>query len=107
MENKQNLESTSYDVNSINNYDYRFEAGKKDGLFLHSLGFVFTVAATIWMYALGSGDPSQMKYFLGFPLWVSGATLMYVLMLIIGLTYIWKWDTFPLTAKFKKSGGKK
>lgn len=107
MENNQNLESTSYDVNAISNYDYRFEAAKKDAIFLHSLGLLFTLVATIWIYAFGSCEPSQQTYFLGFPLWFSGATIIYGVMFVIGMTYIWKWETFPLTARNGNKGAEK
>lgn len=107
MEEKNPLESTDYDVNSVGGLDKRMEAGKKDALFLHILGWVFTIIATIWMYSFGCGDPAQMKYFLGLPMWISGAIVIYLLMFVIGIVYIAKWKEFPLTARDKKEGGDK
>jgi hypothetical protein len=100
------LESKSYDTGKIGNYDYRFEIGKKDTLVLHSLGFICTLIATIWMYALGTGDPERMSYLFGLPLWVSGAIVIYLVMFVIGIAYIVKWKEFSLSAKDAKGGGK-
>lgn len=76
MENKKlsnvDLESTDYDPAQVGNLDRRLEVGKKDAVFFHVLGVVATVIATIWMYAFGTGDPAEMRYFLGMPMWVSG-----------------------------------
>lgn len=47
--------------------------------------------ATIWMYAFGTGDPAEMKYLLGMPMFVAG------------MIYLAKWEEFPLTARFKKN----
>lgn len=105
MEEKRALESTDYDVNSVGKLDERMEAGKKDALFLHILGWVFTIIATVWMYVFGMGDPTEMKYFLGMPMWISGAIVIYLIMLVIGLGYIIKWEEFPLTARIKKDRG--
>lgn len=107
MEEKRALESTDYDVNSAGKLDERMEAGKKDAVFLHALGWVFTIIATVWMYVFGTGDPAEMKYFLGMPMWISGAIVIYLVMLVIGLGYIIKWDEFPLTARIQKSRGEK
>ena len=69
MENKKllnvDLESTDYDPAQVGNLDRRLEVGKKDAVFFHVLGVVATVIATIWMYAFGTGDPAEMRYFLG------------------------------------------
>ena len=107
MEEKNLLESTDYDVNNVGKTDVRMDAGKKDALFLHVLGWVFTIAATIWMYAFGTGDPSQMKYFLGMPMWISGAIVIYLVMFVIGIAYIAKWEEFPLTARIQERKGDK
>ena len=73
MENKKlsnvDLESTDYDPAQVGNLDRRLEVGKKDAGFFHVLGVVATVIATIWMYAFGTGDPAEMRYFLGMPMW--------------------------------------
>ena len=106
---KQDLESTSYDVNQVGKLDYRLEAGKKDAVFFHALGIFCTVVATVWMYAFGTGDPAEMRYFLGMPMWISGAIAIYLVMFVVGMVYLMKWEEFPLTARFKKdqkSGGK-
>lgn len=103
------LESTEYDVTQVGQLDYRMEAGRKDAVFFHTLGIVCTVLATIWMYAFGTGDPAQMQYFLGMPLWISGAIVIYLVMFVVGMVYLYKWEEFPLTARFhktKKTGGK-
>lgn len=97
-----NLESTDYNVAEAGKSDERMEAGKKDALFLHIIGWVFTIVATAWMYIFGTGDPTQMKYFLGMPMWISGAIVIYLIMFVIGMVYIAKWDEFPLTARNKK-----
>lgn len=102
MEEKKSLESTDYDVNSAGKMDIRMEAGKKDMVFLHVLGWVFTIAATVWMYIFGVAEPAQMKYFLGMPMWISGAIVIYLIMFIIGIVYIAKWDEFPLVARIRK-----
>jgi uncharacterized membrane protein YhdT len=94
-----NLESTDYDVKEITNYDRRFEAGKKDAIFFHGLGLIATILATICMYTFGTGDPANMRYFLGMPLWFSGAVVIYLVMFIIGITYLTKWEMFSLKAK--------
>jgi len=47
-----------------------------------------------------------MTYFLGFPLWFSGATIIYTIMTIIGIVHICKWDEFPLTARANRKGEK-
>ncbi len=103
---KQNLGSTDYDVSQIKNYDRRFEAGRKDAVFLHTLGFVAVIIATVWMYVFGSGDPASMKYFLGFPIWISGTIVIYLAMFVIGIIYVAKWKVFPFT-KRENDGGKK
>ena len=66
------------------------------------LGVVATVIATIWMYAFGTGDPAEMRYFLGMPMWVSGAIVIYLAMFVVGMIWLVKWEEFPLTARFKK-----
>lgn len=97
------LERTDYDVGSVGGLDYRMEAGKKDAVFFHVLGVVCTVIATIWMYAFGTGDPAQMKYFLGMPVWISGAIVIYLVMFAVGMVYLFKWEEFPLTARYHKN----
>lgn len=104
---EQDLQSTDYDVNEAGKVDARMEAGKKDAIILHVLGWVFTVIATIWMFAFGTGDPAEMTYFLGMPMWISGAIVIYLVMFVIGIIYISKWEEFPFTARDKKDGGKK
>lgn len=99
------LESTDYDVAKIGNLDFRLEAGKKDAVFFHVLGFGCTILATIWMYTFGTGDPSEMKYFFGMPMWISGAILIYLVMFAAGMVYLSKWEEFPLTAREKNNGG--
>ena len=92
MENKKllnvDLESTDYDPAQVGNLDRRLEVGKKDAVFFHVLGVVATVIATIWMYAFGTGDPAEMRYFLGMPMWVSGAIVIYLAMFVVGM--YWK-----------------
>ena len=107
---RPDLESTEYDAASIGGLDPRMEAGKKDAVFFHGLGIFCTVIATIWMYAFGTGDPTQMKYFLGMPMWISGAIVIYLVMFVVGMVYLSGWEEFPLTARWKKTqknGGKK
>ena len=104
--NENDLDRKDYDVDAISNYDARLEEGKKDTIFLHVLGLVATIAATIWMYSLGTGDPTQMTYLLGLPLWVSGATLIYLAMFVIGMTYIYRWKTISFEAR-DNAGAKK
>lgn len=99
MDNGQDLNRCDYDVTSISDYDQRFEKSKKSAAFLHILGIIASVLGTSWMFYFGTGDPTQMSYFLGFPLWFSGATVIYILSFLIGIIYIWKWDEFPLTAR--------
>lgn len=113
MEDKKtgsvDLESQDYDVSRVGNLDYRMEAGRKDAIFFHTLGIVCTVLATIWMYAFGTGDPAQMRYFLGMPMWISGAIVIYLVMFVVGMVYLFKWEEFPLSARYnkdKKEGGK-
>jgi len=106
MDNRVDLESNDYDVEKIVNYDYRFEIGRKNAVLLHILGFVCSIAATVWIFYFGTGDPAQMKYFLGLPLWVSGAIIIYLGMFVIGMVYIMKWDEFSLKAKDHSKGGK-
>lgn len=96
------LESTDYDISRAGKPDRRMEAGKKDALLFHILGVVSTVLATVWMYTFGTVDPAEMKYFLGMPLWISGAILIYLAMFAIGMVYIYKWEEFPLTAREKE-----
>ena len=106
MENKKllnvDLESTDYDPAQVGNLDRRLEVGKKDAVFFHVLGVVATVIATIWMYAFGTGDRAEMRYFLGMPMWVSGAIVIYLAMFVVGMIWLVKWEEFPLTARFKK-----
>lgn len=107
MEEKMSLESTDYDVRSAGKTDERMEKGRKDAIFFHILGWVFTILATVWMYVFGCGDPAEMTYFLGMPLWISGAIIIYLVMFVIGMIYVAKWEEFPLTARAKKDGGNK
>lgn len=97
------LETTEYDVADAGKLDYRMEAGKKDAIFFHGIGIIATVLATVWMYTFGTCDPAEMKYLLGMPMWVSGAILIYLVMFVIGMVYLWKWEEFPLTARFRKN----
>ena len=90
------------DPAQVGNLDRRLEVGKKDAVFFHVLGVVATVIATIWMYAFGTGDPAEMRYFLGMPMWVSGAIVIYLAMFVVGMIWLVKWEEFPLTARFKK-----
>lgn len=72
---------------------WRPETGRR---LFHALGIACTVIATIWMYAFGTGDPAEMKYLLGMPMWVSGAILIYLAMFVAGMIYLAKWEEFPL-----------
>lgn len=50
-----------------------------------------------------------MKYFLGMPMWISGAIVIYLVMFVIGMVYLSRWEEFPLTARIKgkdQKGGK-
>lgn len=100
------LESTDYDIDAVGNLDRRMEAGKKDALFFHILGGVCTLLATIWMFTFGTVDPAEMKYLLGMPMWISGAILIYLVMFVIGIIYLIRWEEFPLTAREKNEGKK-
>lgn len=104
-ETLKNLASTDYDVNAVRDLDPRFEAGKRDALFFHGLGFVAAVIGTIWMYVTGSGNPDEMTYFLGFPVWISGTILIYLAMFLIGMVYISKWHVFSFTKRDSESCG--
>ena len=99
-----NLESTDYDVSDAGKLDSRLEAGKKDAVFFHVLGTAATILATVWMFAFGTCDPAEMKYFLGIPMWISGAILIYLAMFVIGMVYLAKWEEFPLTARIDREG---
>ena len=81
MNSNHDLDRCDYDTAAITDYDPRFEASKKSA-------------------------PTQMTYFLGFPLWFSGATIIYTIMTIIGIVHICKWDEFPLTARANRKGEK-
>lgn len=96
---KQNLDSTKYDVTKIKNYDRRMERGKKDAIFFHGLGFAATVLATVCMFAFGSCDPADMVYFLGLPLWFSGGAAIYLAMFVIGMVHLKRSETFSLAAR--------
>ena len=98
---EMDLESTDYDIEKIDKLDYRMEAGKKDALVFHGLGISAAIIATIWMYIFGSGNPTEMKYLLGMPIWISGAIIIYIIMLITGMTYLFLWDEFSLEARNK------
>jgi hypothetical protein len=102
------LDSKDYDVSNAGKLDFRMETGKKDAIFFHVLGVAATVVATIWMYAFGTCAPSEMGYFLGMPMWISGAIVIYLVMFAVGMVYLFKWEEFPLTARYiKKCGGEK
>lgn len=102
---KMSLESTNYDVESAGKLDERMEKGKKDAVFFHVLGWIFTIVATVWMYVFGCSDPAQMTYFLGMPIWISGAIVIYLIMFVVGMIYVAKRKEFPLTARITKDGG--
>ena len=99
---RPDLRSTDYDSDKITNYDRRFEQGKKDCAFFHILGVVSVVVATIFMYAFGCTDPSEMKYLFGMPLWFTGVVIIYLVMFVIGIVYMSKWEEFPFTAREEK-----
>ena len=101
------LESTDYDPAQVGELDERLEAGKKDAVFFHVLGIACTVVATIWMYVFGTGDPAEMTYFLGMPMWISGAIVIYLAMFVVGMIYMSRWEEFPLVARFRGADGKK
>ena len=61
-----NLDSCDYDVETVGNYDERFEKSKKGALFLHVLGAVGSIAGTCWMFYFGTGDPDADDLFSGF-----------------------------------------
>ena len=44
-----------------------------------------------------------MAYFLGMPLWISGAIVIYLAMFVVGMVYLARWEEFPLTARWKKN----
>ena len=67
MNSNHDLDRCDYDTAAITDYDPRFEASKKSALFLHILGIVASIIGTCWMFYFGTGDPTQMTYFLGFP----------------------------------------
>ena len=106
MNSNHDLDRCDYDTAAITDYDPRFEASKKSALFLHILGIVASIVGTCWMFNFERGDPTLMTYFLGFPLWFSGATIIYTIMTIIGIVHICKWDEFPLTARANRKGEK-
>lgn len=97
-----NLESTSYDVKQIKNYDRRFEQGRKDALFFHLLGGVASVLAVILAFVFGTCDPSEMVYFLGMPLWWSGGVCIYLVMFIVGMIHIKRSKTYSMEARESK-----
>lgn len=103
--NMDNLECTDYNVNEINNYDFRFEASRKDAVFIHALGIICTGLATVWMFVFGMGNPEDMTYFLGMPVWITGAIAIYLVMLVIGLVYVCKWKEFTFEKREDRNGG--
>lgn len=98
MEN-QNLESTTYDVSEISNYDRRMEAGKRDAIFFHTIGMVATVVATVIMYVYGCAEPSEMKFLFGMPLWWMAGVLIYLAMYVVGNLYVIFSPTYSLAAR--------
>lgn len=100
VENKKDtdLESTDYDIAEAGELDFRLEAGRRDAIFFHVFGISCTVIATIWMFVFGSCEPSEMLYFLGMPVWISGALLIYLVMFIVSMIRLARWKEFPLTA---------
>lgn len=100
-----NLECTDYNVNEIDNYDFRFEESRKDAVFIHALGIICTLLATAWMFMFGTGNPTDMTYFLGMPVWITGAIIIYLVMLIIGLVYVCHWKEFTFEKREKRNGG--
>ena len=98
MDNK-NLESTTYDVKAITNYDRRFEAGKKDAIFFHVLG---GVASVVLAFVFGTCDPSEMIYFLGMPLWWTGGVIVYLAMFAIGMIHLKKSRTYSMLPREPK-----
>ena len=102
---KIDLESTDYEIDQITNDDRRFIASKKDAVFFHVLGIIAVIIASVWMYVFGSCDPSEMIFFLGLPLWFTGAVIIYLVMFVIGMVYLGKWEEFPFTAREEKDKG--
>lgn len=96
---KQNLDSRTYDVTKITNYDRRMEQGRKDAVFFHGIGLLATLLATICMFVFGCADPADMPYFLGMPLWFSGSALIYLVMFVIGMVHLKRSETFSLAAR--------
>ncbi|MDY4031732.1 MAG: hypothetical protein SOY64_01515 [Pyramidobacter sp.] len=103
----QNLESTAYDVSKITNYDRRLEAGKRDAIFFHGIGFIATVIATVIMFIYGSGDPKDMPFLFGMPMWWSAGVLIYLVMYVIGNLYLICSPTYSLAARENDKGGSK
>jgi len=103
----QNMESTTYDVSKITNYDRRMEAGKRDALFFHLIGLIATVVATVIMYAYGCVEPKDMKFSFGMPLWWMAGVLIYLLMYVIGNLYLIFSPTYALAARENDKGGDK
>lgn len=102
---KLDLTSTDYEIDQIKNDDRRFTASKKDAVFFHLLGIISVIIASIWMFALGSCDPSEMIFVLGLPLWFVGAVAIYLVMFVIGMVYLGKWEEFPFTASEEEDKG--
>lgn len=101
MDNK-NLDSTTYDVKAITNYDRRFEAGKKDAIFFHVLGGAASVIAVVLAFVFGTCDPSEMIYFLGMPLWWTGGVIVYLAMFAIGMIHLKKSRTYSMLPREPK-----
>lgn len=98
----KNLDTTDYDVKEIKNYDRRFEAGKRDAIVYHCLGFVASVIAVVMAFVFGTKDPSEMVYFLGMPLWWSGGTLVYLVMFVTGMVYLVRSKTYSMEPREPK-----
>ena len=100
------LKRCDFDVSEIDE-DPRFPVCRREAMIALFVNIAFTIVAMAIGYVLGTGDPTQYTYVMGFPSWYVIPVLVMIVNLIVAYYYVSKvFRTDSLEATIEGEGVK-
>lgn len=101
---KSDLRSIDYDTEAFKaKEDPRFKACQKDMTIVEVVILGSVLLVTFLCYLLGSGDPGAFGYFMGYPLWVSLTTTIFLVAAVLMSIFVLRQKRFSFDAKADNS----
>lgn len=83
----KDLDSREYDISEIDE-DPRFAQARKEALFVQVFFTAAIFVVILVCFLTGRGDPNEMTFFFGWPMWYVYGFLTAVAAIVIGLVWL-------------------